>query len=581
MLRAKQTRLRSFFFLPIAVFLSFFLGGCSGDSAGASAVSITGNAILGPVSNATVTAFALNADGTLDTASPLATSTTDSNGNYSLTIPGIQVPSGPVGIRLSEGSYTEESTSQTISLSGTTYTTILPTLTSGASLIAAVGPLPDMAYQKFVNDMQAGLPSETTVDQLITNANYQVSQTFGLTDIVGILPANPFGNIPNDATGQYALVMVAISLAAQAAGTDSTAIAAAYAQSFVANGNFAALDTLTTVTDASGAQITFTPPSLWYVSQAVSQLLSGEVVIPAVTPPANLTAPTLTTAAPAVAPVDYVVGGGTSTATTTTTVVTPSRKVAVVIVNGGYNSCAGSVPSSGEIAETNYLTTMGDQAITNVIQPLKDKDYEVYWIISCFWGSGSSSLQVKTSTNPQRADIVPWSSSSQGMFYTYLTTRVQTYMGGVMQEMRLILIGHSNGGYNVLKLAEGLADSTSIATLKADADTTFVAQVHTLDPISVACSPTSIALGFGSMPQECLQAPTTSEVDYAKITGTFNPLDNYYQTDYTTLHSGTITAANSNTLVSLTGTQNTSNNAHTRITSDSGTWSSIAAQAVP
>ena len=38
-----------------------------------------------------------------------------------------------------------------------------------------------------------------------TNANYVVSQAFGISDVVGILPANTFGVIPNDATGQYAL----------------------------------------------------------------------------------------------------------------------------------------------------------------------------------------------------------------------------------------------------------------------------------------------------------------------------------------------------------------------------------------
>ncbi|MBI1861914.1 MAG: hypothetical protein HYR96_13450 [Deltaproteobacteria bacterium] len=261
---------------------------------------------------------------------------------------------------------------------------------------------------------------------------------------------------------------------------------------------------------------------------------------------------------------------------------TSSRKVALIIVNGGYNSCAGNVPSNGDIAETNYLTTVGDRAIPNVIQPTIDKGYEVYWIISCFWGSTSNTLQVKTSTNPTHADIISWSTTDQGMFYTYLTNFAQTYMEGVAQEFRLILIGHSNGGYNVLKLAEGLADSVSFSYLKSNSY--LVSQIYTLDPISVACSPSSISLSvtinIGNMPPACLRAPTTDEVDYTKIHNNFDLFENYYQTNYTSLHSGPITNAN-NAQVSLPGVQTSANNAHTRITSDESTWSDISSHAVP
>ncbi len=259
------------------------------------------------------------------------------------------------------------------------------------------------------------------------------------------------------------------------------------------------------------------------------------------------------------------------------------RKVIIVVVNGGYNSCAGTVPTNGQIAEGNYLTTMGDLALEFVIDPLKIKypDHEMYWIVSCFWGNDSMTLQVKRSTNPTQATIENWYNNGQ-YFYDSLAVQIQSYMGGVIEDLKLVMIGHSNGGYNILKTAQIIGEGVMLENLRQNTNATVTARVFTFDPISVACSPTTIALGFGTMPPACLRAPTATEINYTVIGDKFNEKHNYYQDDYATLHSGPISQGGfSNTDVDLPGVQNTSNNSHTRITSDATTWSSVGLLAVP
>ena len=281
----------------------------SSSKSSAPTTSITGNGMLGPIAGATVAAYAVNpTTGAADTSSLLGTTTTDSNGNYTMTV---SVSSGPVVIQLTGGSYTEEASNNVVQLGSTTYSTILPSIAANAQLNVAVGPLPNMAYQAFVSQVQAGLESGTTIAQLATNVNYQVSQGFGLPDVVGTLPANPLGAIPNDPTGQYALILAAISQAAQSASTPTTSVvlAAALTGSFVSTGSFTALGTgPVSVTDTSGQPVTITPPSLSSLSSTVSQIGSGAAQIFGVNPPSGFTPPTFNPAPPSTAPSGYVPG---------------------------------------------------------------------------------------------------------------------------------------------------------------------------------------------------------------------------------------------------------------------------------
>jgi len=159
--------------------------------------------------------------------------------------------------------------------------------------------------------MQSGLPGGTTLEQLVTNTNYQVSQAFGLPDVVGVVPANPYGTIPNDATGQYALVLAAISKAAHTAGTDSTAMAEAYAKALVQNGNLASMGSMS-VTNAQGSSVSITPPSMSSLATTVAGIGSGSISLSGITPPSSFTAPTFNTNPASTAPSDYIPGTSTS-----------------------------------------------------------------------------------------------------------------------------------------------------------------------------------------------------------------------------------------------------------------------------
>ena len=177
MIRLK--RFTTHILIPLAP--SLFLGACGAVRQAVpeaeSSTTVTGNAMLGPVDGATVTAYALAEDGSLDTSVVLGTATTDSNGEYTLTIPNSALPvDAPIGLEMNGGTYTEESSGDTVDLSGKSYTTLLASVDKSSSVNAAVGPLPDMAFKKFKAQMDAGLPPDSTMKKLVTDSNYQVSQ---------------------------------------------------------------------------------------------------------------------------------------------------------------------------------------------------------------------------------------------------------------------------------------------------------------------------------------------------------------------------------------------------------------------
>ena len=310
MIRLK--RFTTHILIPLAP--SLFLGACGAVRQAVpeaeSSTTVTGNAMLGPVDGATVTAYALAEDGSLDTSVVLGTATTDSNGEYTLTIPNSALPvDAPIGLEMNGGTYTEESSGDTVDLSGKSYTTLLASVDKSSSVNAAVGPLPDMAFKKFKAQMDAGLPPDSTMKKLVTDSNYQVSQAFGISDVVGVLPANTYGTIPDDTRGQYALVMAAISKAAHTAGTDSTAMADAYGKSLLDHGDFSAVGSGSVdVKDATGHAVSFTPPSLSNLATTVTQIGAGSITLPGVKPPETFSPPNFKEAPPTTAPPAYVPG---------------------------------------------------------------------------------------------------------------------------------------------------------------------------------------------------------------------------------------------------------------------------------
>jgi hypothetical protein len=169
--------------LWVAVFCAAaLLSGCGGgggstaaDTTGSSgtgnaaAVQVNGAASKGPIGNAIVTVYALNADGTRGAA--LGGTLTDAHGAYALELASY---SGDVLVEVTGGTYTDEATGQT--RSNTTLRAVLTSVTGSVSV--AVTPFTEVAYRL----TQTGLSVE--------QANSYVSSLLGGLNIIATLPAD-------------------------------------------------------------------------------------------------------------------------------------------------------------------------------------------------------------------------------------------------------------------------------------------------------------------------------------------------------------------------------------------------------
>jgi len=154
------------------------LRGGGGGSSTPSTTTITGNVAKGLVSSATVKFFTLNANGI--EGNLLETTTTDSNGNFTVTL---TATSDPILAEASGGSYVNEVSGVTDTLSGSdTLTAVL----SAGTTQTAITPLTHMAAARARALAAAGISLATAVDA----ANVGVAQQYNLSDILGILPVD-------------------------------------------------------------------------------------------------------------------------------------------------------------------------------------------------------------------------------------------------------------------------------------------------------------------------------------------------------------------------------------------------------
>ena len=232
-------------------------GGGSSSSSNQASGSISGVVSAGPINGATVTAYSLNANGSQ--GSQIATTTSDSNGNYTLSM---SAQSGPVLIVVSGGSYVEEASGSTVSMGSAKIRTTLPSTTNGQQV--GVTPLTEIATQNALALMAAN--STTSAAAIINSSNSTVASAMGLSDIT-LPPANPTQPATaesSSAAAQYAVVLASISQMAKTASTaNSTTINSldmmqALATTFTYNGNFNAAvgSTAVPVPNSSGATLT-------------------------------------------------------------------------------------------------------------------------------------------------------------------------------------------------------------------------------------------------------------------------------------------------------------------------------------
>lgn len=197
-------------------------GGGAGDAPGGSepgvplvTTTITGSAVEGPVSGATVTAYTVT--GGMRGFPVGSTATTDANGAFVMSVP---VAGGPLMFQVTGGTYVDEATGGTVTFApGQVMTSILSSLASGTASVQ-VTPLTAMAQA-----MAAGMPGGMTPAN-IDAANTAMGAYFMVGDIVHTPPLNPL--VTGSGTGvaapmaNYGMALAAMAQYAKNAGVPSS-----------------------------------------------------------------------------------------------------------------------------------------------------------------------------------------------------------------------------------------------------------------------------------------------------------------------------------------------------------------------
>ncbi len=202
----------------LTVFLTLFVG-CGGGGSGSTSSTplvngtISGTAIKGPVANATVTCFSINADGTK--GNMIGTGQTDGQGNYSIPVGDY---SGAVLCQMTGGNYMDEATGINMPmLQNEVMTCVIPSMSAG-SIVSGIHmtPLTSMA-QMMAQNMPGGMTSLN-----ITGANNAVGNYFMVNDILHTQPMNPAINGSGTAADQnmrnYGMTIAAMSQYANMVG---------------------------------------------------------------------------------------------------------------------------------------------------------------------------------------------------------------------------------------------------------------------------------------------------------------------------------------------------------------------------
>ena len=194
--------------------------------------TISGTAVEGPVSGATVTAYAVT-DGV--PGAKIVSAKTDAQGNFSLSIGAY---SGAVMLQLEGGTYTDEATGTTMPmLTGDVMTAVVPAVASGATVSGIeLTPLTSMA-QVIAAHLGGGI-----TDANISIASAAVGQYFMVNDILHTAPMNPLVSGSSGSATQdgidYGMVIAAMSQLAHTEGLSSSSAIITAMMDDVSDGNF-------------------------------------------------------------------------------------------------------------------------------------------------------------------------------------------------------------------------------------------------------------------------------------------------------------------------------------------------------
>jgi hypothetical protein len=214
----RHKNIRTILALTLVIGSTMFLFSCGGGGGTTQAGNgmISGTAVKGPIDGGTVTAFAIN-NGAMGTQ--LANGTTDSQGNFSLSIGDY---TGPVMLQMSGGTYVDEATGATMAMApGDVMTAVMTSLSTGTTVTGIqITPLTSMA-QAMAQNMAGGM-----IGTNIAAANASVGSYFMVNDILHTQPMNPLVSGANGTATQdmknYGMAIAAMSQSAKDMGMSSS-----------------------------------------------------------------------------------------------------------------------------------------------------------------------------------------------------------------------------------------------------------------------------------------------------------------------------------------------------------------------
>ena len=181
---------------------------------------LSGTVFNGPMSKATVKAFAIN-NGAM--GAQLASVATDGQGNYILPLGSY---TGPVMLQMSSGVYTDEATGTPMTMgAGDVMSAVLPTVSSGANVTGIwITPLTSMAQTRTLA-MNGGM-----TDANIATANAAMGNYFSITgSILTTQPMNPLvAGSGSGATADMRNYGAAIAAMSEYAKSNTTAVSSAF-----------------------------------------------------------------------------------------------------------------------------------------------------------------------------------------------------------------------------------------------------------------------------------------------------------------------------------------------------------------
>jgi len=193
-------------------------GGGEGENVGTSSTSsggevVSGTAVKGLVSGATVIAYAISANGIR--GSQIGSGQTDGQGNFSMSVGNY---SGPIMLQMSGGNYMDEATGSQMNMYSND---VMTCVISSISANSTVSGIQMTALTSMAQSLALNMPSGMNPSNM-TQANHSVGDYFGVNDILTTRPMDPTaaGSGANAAADMrnYGMILAAMSQYAKGLG---------------------------------------------------------------------------------------------------------------------------------------------------------------------------------------------------------------------------------------------------------------------------------------------------------------------------------------------------------------------------